>query len=494
MDSFLGIDLGTQSVKVVAYDEQGNFQAVAQREYPILTPEPGFAEQDPEIWWEKTREAIIEITSAQPEIRVKGLSFSGQMHGLVILGEDLRPLYPAIIWADQRSKEESKYIREHLGDKLVTVCGSNIFTGFMASSLLWVKENLPEVYQKARWVLLPKDYLKIKLGFSPSSDVADASSTLLFDINLRNWSFDIISQLELNPSLFPPVFESTHPLGPLSQKMKDELNLQGEATVVAGAGDQPCAALGNGITDPGELLLTIGTGGQIFSLLDKPAVDSQLRVHTFCHALPGQWHLLGATLSAGLSLSWFKKSVLDSSEFQFDFQKLDEEARAVPPSAEGLLFLPYLIGERTPHMDPYARGAFLNLHLTHSRAHLLRAIMEGVAFALKDSVGVFQELKVNPNRVIFSGGGSKSSLWRLILASVLNQALFTTQTKEEAATGACILSMLGTETFSSAEEAARQIVKHKNPTLPRREWVGAYQETFSKFKEAYFCLAPIFPR
>lgn len=494
MEYFLGIDLGTQSVKVVCYDGEGNFVALSSREYPILTPTPGYAEQNPETWWEKTKEAIREVLQKLPEPNIHALSFSGQMHGTVMLDEHLTPLYPAIIWADQRSHSEARYIREKAHEYLRTIAGSDIATGFMAATLLWVRNNLPEVYRKIRFVLLPKDYLKVKMGLPPSTDVADASATLLFNIRLRNWSEELLALLGLDRVIFPPVHESTQVIGEVARTVQEDLGMKGRCLVVAGAGDQHCAALGNGITEEGELLLTIGTGGQVFTPLTRPLVDEELRIHTFCHAVPGFWHLLGATLCAGLSLSWFKKSILDTDTHVFDVASLDQEAQKAEAGCNGLLFFPYLIGERTPYMDPHARGAFVNLHLTHQRRHFIRAIMEGVGFGLKSAVSIFQELGVEFQRTVFSGGGARSNLWRRIIASILDMPLFTTQVREEAATGACILAMVGSRHFESFDEATRRIVTYTHPTLPEPRWVEVYQELYWKFAQGYATLRNFFPK
>ncbi len=494
MDFFLGIDLGTQSVKVVCLDESGKTQKIVSRDYPISTPQPGFTEQDPEVWWQKTKEAIQEVAASLPEPIIKALSFSGQMHGTVMIDENYYPVYPAIIWTDQRSHEILRDLREKLKSYLETVVGSDIATGFMIATLAWVKENLPEVYCRTRWVMLPKDYLKVKMGLPPSTDVADASSTLLFDIRRRCWSEEIINLLDLDSRLFPPLYESNQVIGQVAESVKAELGIRGDALIVAGAGDQHCAALGNGITQEGEMLITIGTGGQVFAPLRYPLIDNKLRIHTFCHALPGYWHLLGAILCAGLSLSWFKKSVLDSKEYTFDFKSLDQEAQQSPPGCNELIFLPHLIGERTPYMDPHARGAFLNLHLTHERAHFIRAIMEGVAMGIKNAIEVFRELGHHPQRVIFSGGGAKSPLWRKIMASMINLPLFTTNAKEEAALGACLLAMVGVGHFSSFEEAIQTTIQYTHPTLPDAYWVEIYQNLYPRFQSAYFSLSAIHPR
>jgi len=300
MSSFIGIDLGTQSVKVVLYDEAGHLLSLAQRDYPLLTPQIGFAEQDPEEWWKQTFSALQEVLYSVSNREIKAISFSGQMHGLVMLDNNYKSVCPAIIWADQRSEKEVHFIREKLRSRLAPIAGSDIATGFMGASLFWVKNNRPDLYNKTRWVMLPKDYIKIKLGLPPSSDVADAASTLLFDINQRNWSEEIIKELDLKSSLFPPIYESAQIIGQVSSLVQKELEITGDAFVIAGAGDQHCAALGNGIINEGEVLITIGTGGQVFTAIQKPIVDSLLRIHTFCHAVPQP------------GIYWERRFVLDS--------------------------------------------------------------------------------------------------------------------------------------------------------------------------------------
>ncbi|HAX98522.1 MAG TPA: xylulokinase [Candidatus Atribacteria bacterium] len=494
MSSFIGIDLGTQSVKVVLYSEAGHLLSLAQRDYPILTPQLGFAEQEPEVWWKQTFSALQEVIHSVSNREIKAVSFSGQMHGLVMLDKNYKPVCPAIIWADQRSEKEVHFIREKLGPRLAPIAGSDIATGFMAASLCWIKKHRPELYEKTHWVILPKDYLKIKLGLEPSSDVADAASTLLFDIKQRNWSDEIIKELDLKPSLFPPIYESAQIIGQVSPTVQNELGITGDAFVIAGAGDQHCAALGNGIINEGEILITIGTGGQVFTAIQKPIVDSLLRIHTFCHAVPQTWHLLGASLCAGLSLSWFKKSVLDNNHHTFDYSTLDEEAARGIVGTNGLIFLPYLIGERTPHRDSLARGAFINLHLTHQRGDMVRAIMEGVSMAIKDSVSIFEELGIQRKKFIFAGGGAKSLLWRSILSSFLEHPLQTTKVKEEAATGAAILAMVGSDHFHNFNEAVEQIIRYDSPVNPQNQWFEIYRERYQTYRSLYSALKPFFPQ
>ncbi len=494
MGIFLGIDLGTQSVKVVALEGSGKLLSSAGHSYPINTPRTGFAEQDPEKWWEKTIQSCTEVLQSTGIRDIHGIGLSGQMHGLVMLDEKDSPVHPAIIWPDQRSFAEVDYIRSVLGEKLAYICGSDIATGFMAASLLWVKRQLPDVFDRIHKVLLPKDYLKIKLGLDPVTDAADASGTLLFDIRKRTWSRDVLSALGFEKKLFPSVSESTHLIGCLSGRIKESLGIHGKAEVVAGGADQTCSAVGNGIFEQGELLITIGTGGQVVAPVAKPVVDPKLRTHTFCHAVPDTWYVLGATLCAGLSMSWFRNAVTGGEEDTLSLDTLGKEAAHVEAGAGGAIFLPYLIGERTPHKNPSARGSFLNLHLTHTRGHLARSIMEGVAMGVKDSVEIIKSLGIIPRHALFAGGGAKSRLWKDILASVLDLPVVTSGSREETASGAALLSMVATGHFSSFREAAAAVVELDPPTLPREEWVEIYADCYPLFQKAYKQVSPLFPQ
>ncbi len=494
MGIFLGIDLGTQSVKVVALEETGKLLASSGNDYPIDTPRTGFAEQDPETWWKQTVKSCQQVLQLTGIREVDGIGFSGQMHGLVMLDENDSPVYPAIIWPDQRSYAEVEYIRSILGETLADVCGSDIATGFMAASLLWVKKNLPDIFYRIRKVLLPKDYLKVKFGLEPSTDAADASGTLLFDIRKRTWSYEVLSVLGFDERIFPPVSESTDIIGCLSAKTKESLGIRGKAELVAGGADQTCSAVGNGILEKGELLITIGTGGQVVAPVDQPIVDPELRTHTFCHALPNTWYVLGATLCAGLSMNWFRTVVTGGSKDCLTFNTLGVEAAQVEAGSGGVLFLPYLIGERTPHKNPTARGSFLNLHLTHKRGHLARSIMEGVAMAVKDSVEIIRSLGISPQHVLFAGGGAKSVLWRNILASFLQLPVVTSGAREETASGAAMLSMVATGHFSSFREAVQAVVNLDPPTLPKKEWIDIYEERYLLFQNAYKQVSPLFPQ
>ena len=382
MSYFVGIDLGTQSVKVGIYNETGKQLSIKSLSYQILTPKTGFAEQDPDDWWEKTAKAMKEALNSLPKKDIKAIGLSGQMHGPVMLNKNLNPIYPAVIWADQRSQNETEFIRSKFGDKLGDICGSDIATGFMASTLLWFQKNRPDIFEKIYQVVLPKDYLKIKMGLPVSTDYSDAAATLLFNINTHNWSEEIIKELGFNLSIFPSLSPSSEIIGQLGNKIKKFLGIQGECWVIAGASDQACATIGNGITKEGEILINIGTGGQVLSMLNNPVHDPLLRTHTFCHVSEDSWYIMGAILAAGLSLNWFKSSILDNNEkVIYSFKDLDQIAINSKPGSEDLYFLPYLVGERTPHMNPFARGAFLNLHIIHKRGDFVRSILEGVSYS-----------------------------------------------------------------------------------------------------------------
>lgn len=497
MSYFIGIDLGTQSVKVGIYDERCKQLSIESSNYQIMTPKTGFAEQDPDDWWEKTIEALKRAISSLPKGAIKdikAIGLSGQMHSPVMLDKNLKPIYPAVIWADQRSQNEAQFIRDSLGDKLGEICGSDIATGFMASTLLWFKNNRSDIFKKIHRVVLPKDYLKIKMGFPASTDYSDASATLLFNIRTREWSEEILKTLDFDPSIFPPLYHSSSIVGQLGSETKEILGVQGECWVVAGASDQSCAIIGNGVIQKGEILVNIGTGGQVISVIDNPVYDPLLRTHTFCHVFENSWYIMGAMLSAGLSLSWFKSSILDNNKVIYSFEDLDQEATNAKLGSEGLYFLPYLVGERTPHMNPFARGAFLNLHITHERADLVRSILEGVSYALKESVEIVTGLGIEPKKVIFAGGGSKSKLWRKILSSVLGLSVFVPSNREQNVAGAVLLAMLGVKHINCIEDGVKNIVSYEVPVFPEKNWEDLYREKYEGFKKAYSFIKPLFPK
>jgi len=450
----VGIDVGTTAVKAIAIDPDGEVLARAEESYELSTPQPGWAEQDPADWVRSAERALSRLDAT-------AVGFSGQMHGLVALGEDDVPLRPAILWNDQRTSAECAEIERRIGlERLIELTGNRALTGFTAPKLLWLRTHEPEVYARIRSVLLPKEYVRLKLFGERGIDVADASGTLLFDVAQRRWSSEVLEALELPGEWLPPVHESP---------------------VIAGAGDQAAGALGVGITGPGPVSVVLGTSGVVFGVLVRFEADPEARVHVFCHAVPGTWHAMGVMLSAAGSLRWLRDATAPGAPFA----ELVAEAAARPPGTEGLLFAPYLGGERTPHADPDARGAFVGLSLRHDRGALVRALLEGVAYGLRDSLELLRALGVQPELGRISGGGARSALWREIVASVLDLPLETTAVEEGAAYGAALLAGCRAGTFADPQDAVARCVRVKERIEPNPEWVSAYAEGYERFRRLY---------
>ncbi len=490
MSYLMGVDLGTSSVKVIVMDEDGKILAQASEKYPILTPSPGWAEQDPDRWWLAAMSAIRRALQSPnlDRAEVKAIGFSGQMHGTVLLDRSLKPLRPAIIWADSRSSRQCEKIRRKLGEeRIVKILSNPIMPGFMAPSLLWVRENEPSIYEKAHKVILPKDYIRFKLTGDLATDISDASATLLFDVRRRRWSEEVISELGFREDLFPEPRESAEVVGELSRESAEELSLDKSVEVVAGGGDSPVSAVGCGLIRAGMVSANIGSAGQVFAVLEEFRTDPRLRIHTFCHAVPDTWYMQGAILSAGITLDWFieklgLKSLLERMGLN-PYDELVEEAGRVRRGSEGLIFLPYLLGERSPHMDPDARGAFVGLSLTHGRAHLVRAVMEGVAFALRDSLEILRELGVAVGEITIRGGGGRIGLWRQIIADIFNCRVKTVAV-EEAAFGAAILAGIGAKIYRGFEDAIKKTVRMREACEPSPER-GVYDELYEVYRSLY---------
>jgi xylulokinase len=488
----MGIDLGTSSVKVLVVDDRGRILAQASGKYPILTPYEGFAEQDPGAWWGATKEAVRRVLSSERvdcgEIEAIGLS--GQMHGTVVLGKGLNPLRNAIIWADSRSGRQCDEIRRKLGDERIREILCNpIMPGFMAPSLLWIKENEPSIFEEAYRVVLPKDYIRLCLTGDIATDFSDASATLLFDVKRRCWSSEVLSELGIDEELLPQVYESVEVVGEVSPEAARETGLPKDIKVVAGGGDSPVSAVGCGVIKSGLISVNIGSAGQVFTVIDDIRADPKLRIHTFCHAVPSKWYLQGAILSAGLTLDWFIKSLgfeeLLSEKGINAYSKLVEEAAGIPAGSAGLIFLPYLLGERSPHMDPSARGAFFGLRINHGRGHLVRAVMEGVAFALRDCYEVFKELGITANELLIRGGGGRIPLWRQIIADVFGCRILAAEV-EEAAYGAALLASVGAGIYKNLDDAVKKTISLKVFEEP-----GPDQETYDRlYREIYSKLYP----
>jgi len=452
----IGLDVGTSGVKGIAIDGDGAVLAVAEEPYPLSTPHPGWAEQDPEDWWRASQAVLARLPDGP-------IGLSGQMHGLVVLDEADRVLRPAILWNDQRTGVECAEIEERVGlERLIALTGNRALTGFTAPKLLWLRRHEPDTYAQIRRILLPKDYVRLRLTGEHAIDAADASGTLLFDVANRRWSTEVCGALEIPLEWLPEAHEST---------------------AIAGAGDQAAAALGVGIASPGPVSVVLGTSGVIFTALPSYSPDAQARVHTFCHAVPATWHAMGVMLSAAGSAAWLRHALGAS------YGELDAEAERWQPGAEGVLFAPYLAGERTPYPDPDARGAFTGLSLRHDRGALWRAMLEGVAFGLRDSLELLRERGARPAVGRVSGGGARSELWLRIVASALQLPLERMETDEGSAFGAALLAGVRSGTFADAEQAVTRCVRVR----ARVEPVWDYDEAYRRFRSLYPALKTISP-
>jgi len=458
----VGLDVGTTGVKAVALTPNGDVLATAEEGYPLSTPQVGWAEQDPEDWW-RAAEAVMQRLP-HGELH---LGLSGQMHGLVCLDERDRVLRPAILWNDQRTAAECAEIEERVRlEHLIELTGNRALTGFTAPKLLWVRRHEPDVYSRIRRILLPKDYVRLRLTGVHAIDAADASGTLLFDVAHRRWSDELLDALEISPEWLPPVQESTE---------------------IAGAGDQQAAALGAGVIEPGLLSVVLGTSGVVLASLPEYAHDPQARVHAFCHAVPDTWEAMGVMLNAAGALRWFRDALAPDATYE----DLTAEAGRWPPGTGGLTFLPYLQGERTPHADPSARAMFEGLALGHDRAALVRSVLEGVAYGLRDSLELLRELGVEPAAARASGGGARSRLWLEIVASVLGLPLELTAVEEGSAYGAALLAGVANGVFANAAEAVAACVRVRETVEPNVDWAPAYEEGYARFRSLYPALASL---
>lgn len=502
MGYLLGIDLGTSSVRAILVKPEGAILGVAGKEYPISSPWPDWDEQDPVVWWQATCEVVrrvLDKAAVRPEdIRAVGLS--GQMHGLVLLDRTGSPVRPAIIWPDKRSHKECQQIGECIDpDRLYEITGIPVATGFFGVSLLWVKEHEPDSYARTHVALLPKDYVRYRLTGELATDATDGSGTVLFDVTRRTWSREIIQRLGFLDDIFPPVLESSEVAGRVCQKASEETGLLPGTLVAAGGGDQAMGAVGCGIVKEGVLASTIGTGGQLITAVEDAALDRRHRIHTLCHVTKDLWLLMGAMLAAGLSLRWFKENFGQTEDSAGSLCELDPyellsmEAEKAEPGSRGLVFLPYLCGERTPHMDPKAKGCFVGLSLSHTRAHVIRAIMEGVAFGLKDSLTIFRELGVPLETVICSGGGARSRVWRQIQADVYGMPVTTiTNNGEHSAYGAALIGGVAAGTYRHVLEACETVVRQGEAVYPLEDNVPRYEHYYSIFRSLYPILKDTF--
>ncbi len=476
MTTLFGLDVGTSAVKGLALEGDGAVLARAQVSYPLSTPRVGWAEQDPADWWEATESVLAQLREAAGA--PAGIGLSGQMHGLVALDAEDRVLRPAILWNDQRTAEECRQIEDIVGlEQLISLTGNRALPGFTAPKLLWLRRNEPDVYARIARVLLPKDYVRLRLCGEHATDVSDASGTLLLDVARRRWSEEVLAALDLEPAWLPPVLESPVVSGHTAD----------DVPVAAGGGDQAAGALGVGVTKPGPVSVALGTSGVVFAAFDEFVADARARVHAFCHAVPGAWHAMGVMLSAAGSLGWLGQIVAPGE----DYDALLRGATQWAPGTEGLVFLPYLAGERTPHADPDARGAFVGLSLRHDRGALVRAVLEGVAFGLRDSLDLITALGVTPSVGRVSGGGARSDLWLAIVASVLELPLQRVAVDEGAAFGAAILGGVAAGAWPDVHAAVAATVKPRGQIDPVPEWIEVYREQREQFRALYPALAQL---
>lgn len=493
MSHVLGIDVSTTATKAVLIDESGAVVGVGASAYGFSVPRPLWSEQDPGLWWDGAVDAIrsVLVTTGVPGAEVVAVGLTGQMHGAVLLGAAGDVLRPAILWNDQRTAVECDLIRDALGpERLIAITGNDALPGFTAPKLVWVRDHEPDIWRRIAHVLLPKDYLRLRLTGEYGLDKADGAGTLLFDLAARDWSIEILDALEIEPAWMPRTWEGPEITGTVTAEAAVATGLRAGTPVVAGGGDQSANAVGVGAVTVGTMALSLGTSGVVFATTDRPLYEPHGRVHAFCHAVPGRWHLMSVMLSAAGSLRWFRDAVAPG----VDFGDLAAAAADVPAGSEGLLFLPYLSGERSPYPDPLARGAFVGLTLTHDRRHLTRAVLEGVAFGLRDGLDQMTGAGMPvPDQIRASGGGTESSLWRQILADVLGAEIATVSTSEGAAYGAGILAAVGAGWYPSVEAATDALVTATPVAAPGPD-VATYAEAHAIYRDLYPALAPSFHR
>ncbi len=502
MSITLGIDIGTSATKTLAIDETGAILASASQEYPCDHPRPGWSEQNPELWWEATRKTLAEVLSSG-QFRaedVAGIGLSGQMHGSVFLDAAGRVIRPALLWNDQRTAAECAEIEHKAGGReaLIKLVANPALTGFTAPKLLWVRKHEPKHWDHVAQVLLPKDYVRYRLTGTYATEVSDASGTLLLDVANRSWSRELLSKLAIDPALLPPCYESPEVSGEVCESASWETGVPAGTPVVGGGGDQPAGAVGNGIVRQGVVSATMGTSGVVFAHTDALGFDPLGRLQRGCHAVPGAWHVMGVVLAAGGSFQWFRNE-LGKAEVALAKQKgedpyflLTDEAALAGPGAEGLFFLPYLTGERTPHFDPDAKGAWVGLTVRHGRAHLIRSVLEGATFAMRDSLDLIREMGVSIEQVFASGGGAHNALWRQIQADIYGCDVHTLNSTEGPAFGVALLAQVGTGGFSSVPEACDATIRAVQSTRVDHKAKAFYDRAHAIYRQLYLDLKDSF--
>ena len=486
----LGIDVGTGGTRALLIDETGRVLASKTAEHkPFASPQTGWAEQEPSDWWRACCDAVRQVlsTSGIPNSEVSAVGFSGQMHGAVLLDGAGKPLRPALIWCDQRTAEEVYELTQRIGEeRLIALTCNPALTNFTLTKILWVRKHEPRLFDQFRMLQLPKDYVRFRLTGDYGMDMADASGTLLLDVANRRWSAEMVSAAEMDASVLPKLFESCDVCGNVSTEGAAATGLAAGTPVVAGAGDQAAGAVGLGVVFPGAVHATIGTSGVVFASTDRPAMDPRGRLHTFCHAVPNRWHVMGVTQAAGLSLRWFRDQFGAAQKNGSDpYDALADEAASVPAGSDGVMWAPYLMGERTPHLDPEARAALVGLAANHRRAHVVRAIMEGVAFSLRDTFAIFEEMRVPVKNIRLGGGGARSRLWRQIQADVYAHPVEILEAEEGAAYGAALLAGVGAGIWKSVDDACAHTVRVSSVVSPNRESSQVMQRQYQLYRRIY---------
>lgn len=503
MAYMIGVDCGTSGTKTVLFREDGTVISSATVEYPMYQPKNGYAEQNP-LDWKNAMLTTIKKVVAESGVNksdIKGIGISGQMHGLVMLDKDNNVLRNSIIWCDQRTAAEVEDMNRVVGQqKLMEITANPALTGWTAAKILWVRKNEPEIYEKCKHILLPKDYLRLILTGEYATEVSDASGMQLLDIANRCWSKEILQLLEIDPDLLGKVYESCEVTGTVKADLAEELGLEAGTIVVGGAGDNAAAAVGTGVVEDGKAFTTIGTSGVVFAHTSSMAIDFKGRVHTCCAAVPNSWHVMGVTQGAGLSLKWFRDNFCQAeketaAQMGIDpYNLMTDAAMQVPVGSNRLLYLPYLMGERTPHLDPNARGVFFGLSAMHQKRDMLRAVMEGVSYSLRDCVEVFREMNISVSDMMACGGGGTSPLWRSMLAELYNCPVKTAQSKEGPALGVGILAAVGAGIYGSVQEACSAIVSVDKICEPKAENVGEYEKFYQLYREIYPALKGSFEK
>lgn len=501
MGIVIGLDVGTSGTKAIAMDETGRLMASALVEYPLHSPRPGWAEQDPADWRAAALSALSQLAARVNPADVKGIGLTGQMHGSVFLDAENNVLRNALLWCDQRTAAQCDAITEKVGAaRLIEMVSNPALTGFTAPKILWLRDNEPQLFEKVRRVLLPKDYIRWVLTGEYATDVADASGTLLFDVKNRCWHRELLSLLDIDPALLPASFEGPEVTGTLTAEAAAQTGLPAGIPVVAGGGDQAANGVGCGIVRRGVVSASLGTSGVLFAFADTVSTDPEGRVHTFCHSVPGCWHTMGVVLSAAGSLQWFRNQlwtnewVRAKAEGREVYEEITTAAGTAPAGSEGLLFLPYLTGERTPHKDPFARAAFIGLSLRHTRAHMARAVLEGVAYAMNDSTEIMRGMGVAVDEVRCSGGGARSALWRQIMADVNAAPMVTINVDEGPAYGAAILASVAAGMHARVDAACDAVIREVDRVSPDPAASAGYGRWFREYQAAYRALAPGFRR